>query len=211
MQAIPNSLALDDLLDIFGILARPGTIKRHNHAVFDTQRHENVAEHSYNLAVLSCTLAQYYNATRAAKLNPGTISQYALVHDISEAVMDAGDISVFADASLLATKHAAEAAALQQITRMTTAFPWAAETLKTYETQQSEEARFVYAVDKLIVHLVVLINDRHHLQPTHARYRETEAVAHSKIAKSYPALLPVFETLCAAFYEKPHLFRINHP
>ena len=53
-----------------------------------------------------------------------------------------------------------------------------------------------FRVDKIVVHMIILINDQHHAKPTYQRYLETEAVARRKIKAAFPALSPYFENLC---------------
>ena len=194
------------ILKSFDAISSLANVYRHNGMTFDPQRKENVAEHSYALAALGCALAQEFNESLEVALDLGKVSQFAVVHDLTEAFMKHGDISVYASTDLLSGKKADEELALKEIEEQTKALPWIAETIKEYEAQDSSEARYVYALDKIVVHMVVILNDQHHAKPTFERYLESEVVARRKIEKSFPQLMPYFDELCQMFKDKPHLF-----
>ena len=201
-----QSPATKDILSIFAIISNLSNVYRHNAMTFDTARKENVAEHSYALATLGCALAAELNRAADTQLDVGKIAQYALVHDLAELFMKEGDVSVYAPARLLAAKKSAEGAAIARMKRQTKNMPWIGQTVDEYEAQSTAEAQFVYALDKIIVHMIVIISNHHHAKPTFARYKETEETARQKISNSFPPLLPYFEDLCRAFKERPHLF-----
>lgn len=192
-------------LRTYGAVSTLANVYRHNTVPFDAERPENVAEHSYSLAVLGAALADEMNQTDADSLDLGKITQFAVVHDLVEAYMDDGDISVYAAGTQLQSKKAAEANALEKLEK-SSLYPWIAQTIKEYEQQETSEARYIYALDKIIVHMNVILADKHHVTPTFERYLETEKVARQKIEQSYPDLLPYFEELSRIFREKPHFF-----
>lgn len=166
---------------------------------FDHSRHENVAEHSYMLAVAACALAEHFDDT----LDTGKIAQFALVHDQVE--IYAGDTTVWATATELHDKKAKEAAAAKKIAAQTQAFPWVGKTIAGYERQDCPESRLVYALDKILPHMLIIIGNHHPVQPDWEAYLKTEEVALKKIA-SYPQLLPYFQELCDLFRKNPHFF-----
>lgn len=197
-----NHPSTHEVLQVFGVISDLAKVYRHNAMTFDPQRKENVAEHSYALATLGCALA----AELELSLDVGKVAQFALVHDLTEIFMEEGDISVYAAHDLLATKKTAEETALEQIRQKTDSLPWISRTLEEYEAQTTPESRFVYALDKMVVHMIITINDQHHVKPTRARYLETETIARDKIQRAFPRLLPYFEDLCQMFKARPHLF-----
>ncbi len=167
----------------------------------DHQRHENVAEHSFTLGTVACALA----ATLDSKLNLGQIAQYALVHDLVEVY--AGDTTVWASDVELAAKPRREAAALQQIgAEFDATFPWIRQTIVEYERLATVESRFVYALDKILPHAMVVIADHHPVRPSREAYIRSERIARQKISQ-YPDLLPLFEHLCHVFARNPHYFK----
>lgn len=182
-------------------------VLRHNNTTFDISRRENVAEHSYSLTVLAAAIASDLNGS-GEELDIGMITQFASVHDLVEAFMDEGDISVYASATVLESKKDLEKRALEKLgTEMGHA--WIADTIKRYESQDTAEARFVYALDKLVVHMNVILGNKHHARPNFSDYLRTEKVARQKIENSYAKLLGYFDELCKIFRERPHFFKDN--
>lgn len=110
-------------------------------------RLENDAEHSWSLAFVALALAEKLG------LDPGKVSQYAICHDFVERY--AGDTSAWDDEGLQ-TKVTREAEALDRITDEFGATPIIAQTIHAYEQQLDEEAKFVYALDKLLALVMVV-------------------------------------------------------
>lgn len=117
---------------------------------YHEQHRENDAEHSLMVAIVSVELA---NELRP-DLDKGLLAQYANVHDFVEIAV--GDTPTYnlTDQQLL-DKHAREQAAL--MTLLNRLPPYTATLLETYERQESSEARFVRAVDKLTPLLVDIL------------------------------------------------------
>lgn len=117
---------------------------------YHEQHRENDAEHSLMVAILSVELA---NELRP-DLDKGLLAQYANVHDFVEIAV--GDTPTYdLSEQELTDKHLLEQAALESL--LTTLPPYTAELLSTYERQDSSEARFVRAVDKLTPLLVDIL------------------------------------------------------
>lgn len=108
------------------------------------RRPENDAEHSWTLAFVACMLAGHIDP----KLDVGLVCQYAIVHDLTE--VHAGDTSAFAPDEEHQTKEEREHAALVRISKDFAHLPWLVTRLQEYERQDTEEARFVRSVDKII-------------------------------------------------------------
>lgn len=107
-------------------------------------RNENDAEHSWSLALVSCMLAPRLDPG----LDIGKVCQFAVVHDLTE--IYAGDTSAFAADDHHQTKEEREHEALARLTKEFSHFEWLIERLEEYERQDTDEARFVRAVDKII-------------------------------------------------------------
>ncbi len=116
----------------------------------DTGRPENDAEHSYGLALTAWFLSNHI----APELDQAKILKYALAHDLVE--LHAGDTFVFGKESALTSKSAREDDAIQQIAHDWPDFPDMAAYAKAYKNHVDEEAKFVYAVDKILP--VIMIN-----------------------------------------------------
>lgn len=108
------------------------------------RRQENDAEHSWSVALFACLLAPYVDP----RLDIGKICQFAVVHDLTE--VHAGDTSTFAPDAEHQTKEEREHASLGKITEDFAHFPWLTETLAAYERQDTDEARFVRSIDKIV-------------------------------------------------------------
>lgn len=195
----------EDVLKTYQAISLLAQVVRHNSTTFDANRKENVAEHSYSLTVLAAAIASDFNA-KGEQLDIGLIAQFASVHDLVEAYMDEGDISVYASADMLRSKKDLEKQALKKLEVMVE-HAWVIDTIKKYEAQDTVEARFVYALDKLVVHMNVILSNKHHARPSFSDYLRTETVARQKIANSYSGLLGYFDELCRMFRERPHFFK----
>jgi len=108
------------------------------------ERHENDAEHSYDLAML----AWYMLETSDLGLDQTLVIKYALAHDLVEAY--AGDTYIYAeDASIHASKHDREAAAAKRLREEFPDFEDLHALIEQYEKREDRESRFVYALDKI--------------------------------------------------------------
>lgn len=108
-------------------------------------RRENSAEHSWHLAMLAILLGEYANQ----QVDTLRVLKMTLVHDIVE--IDAGDTFVYDEAGE-ATKAEREKLAAERIFRLLPG-DQAAELRglwDEYEQRQSPEAKFAYALDRLI-------------------------------------------------------------
>lgn len=117
-------------------------------ALADTGRLENDVEHSYGLAVT----AWYLRGRIAPHLDIGKILRYALAHDIVEVY--AGDTFIFDEAGT-ATKIEREREALARLKEEWQDFSELTDYTEHYMNKMDEEARFVYAVDKILPVLMV--------------------------------------------------------
>lgn len=117
---------------------------------YHEQHRENDAEHSLMVAILSVELA---NEIRP-DLDKGLLAQYANVHDFIEIIV--GDTPTYnLTEQELSNKHLREQTALESLLDKLPRYT--AELLTNYERQDSSEARFVRAVDKLTPLLVDII------------------------------------------------------
>ena len=149
-----SDLSIENLQQLVKSLIFPFyTLERDAPLTFRTTRNENDAEHSWSLALFACALAPQIDPT----LDVGRVCQFATVHDLVEVY--AGDTSNFAPEAEKATKENREHEALRTLRREFQAFPWITETIETYERQDSPEARYVKAVDKMLLLLFDYVED----------------------------------------------------
>ena len=108
-------------------------------------RRENSAEHSWHLAVMAQTLAEY----APPGTDIGRVTAMLLVHDLVE--IDAGDLFVYADAAQQARQEEAERAAADRIFALLPEDQ--AGRLRglwdEFEERRTPEARFARALDRL--------------------------------------------------------------
>ena len=108
-------------------------------------RRENSAEHSWHVAVMAVTLAEY----APPGTDIGRVTAMLLVHDLVE--IDAGDLFVYADAAQQARQEKAERAAADRIFALLP--PDQAASFRglwdEFEERRTPEARFARGLDRL--------------------------------------------------------------
>ncbi len=168
---------------------------------FDRSRQENDAEHSFSLGLAAICIAPLVDPA----LDTALVAKYALIHDLPE--IYAGDVSVYAREEERADKARRESEARERLAKnFGDLFPGLISALDAYTSLGDRESRFVYALDKLLPHAMVLLGDYHPVRPTWSEYKRTELRARTKIQSAFPELLDVFDDLCAEFAGRPHLF-----
>lgn len=117
-------------------------------------RAENVAEHSLMLAKVAPELARLLYL----ELDENLVARFATVHDDLEGYV--GDTPTDTLANLdQAAKDRREAQGLKRLSQEFSHMPGYVSLVKAYEAQSVPEARFVRAVDKLMVLLIHFPND----------------------------------------------------
>lgn len=117
---------------------------------------ENDVEHSYQLAMFAWFLV----TSDKLPLDINKVIKYALVHDLAEVY--AGDVHIFSDQSLKDTKEEREKEAREKIRDTFPEFVDLHEIIAEYESRESEEAKFVYALDKIIGDMNVYLDGNKH-------------------------------------------------
>lgn len=135
---------LEDLLHYISFTHKYQQVKR---AILATgeDRDENDAEHSYQLAMV----AWYVVKTRELELDTNKVIQYALTHDLVEAYADDTPFHT-KDKALLESKSQREHDALEQIKVNFVEFSDISKLIEDYEMRIDKEAKFVYALDKIL-------------------------------------------------------------
>lgn len=176
------------LLDLQQMIADFSKIQRVP-LLADTMRPENDVEHSFGLA-LTC----WYLLPRIAPhLDESKVLKYALSHDIVE--IHAGDTFLYGDESLIASKPAREQAAIEQLEQDWDDFPELTSLAQGYKDKRDDEAKFVYAVDKLLPVFMVGLSegksfyDRHHLTESKVRSKKEASIKTSETIAPYYDLL----------------------
>ncbi len=166
------------------------------------RRFENDVEHSWSVAFLACSLAPRIDKT----LDVGKIAQFAIVHDLVE--LFAGDTSPWHDESVRDSKEEREEKALQHIAKNFSHFPWIIETIQAYEAKKSNEAKYVWAVDKIIILLLrYLDHGKFYIDNKITKQLFDERLSgHRKKAHAHPAIGDYYEQLLELFESKPEYF-----
>ncbi len=165
-------------------------------------RQENDAEHSWSLALVASTLAPHVDPT----LDIGKVCQFAVVHDLTE--IHAGDTTAFDTDAAHQTKQEREHQAARKIAKDFSHFPWLVETLKEYERQDTDEARFVRAIDKIIPLFYDYITEGvyyHRNKHTREEFIEFMRRPREK-AKAHQGAFELHEEVMAVLLARPELF-----
>lgn len=151
----PKKPELPRLLEFHELLLSFQAIERHVCYVDNgASRAENDSEHSYNLAMTAWFLAGHF-----PKLDTTKVLKYALAHDLLE--VHAGDTSVFGSEEQLASKAEREHRAVEQLAYEWQDFPDLIQAIKSYESKADEEAKFVYALDKIMPIILNIVHQGH--------------------------------------------------
>ena len=118
-------------------------IKR-NHRIPNTDRSENVVEHSFSVAILAWRLFDELKPN----LSLEKIFKYSLAHDFLERGLDQ-DVSSYANNQDRADKARYEQNVLNELSDEFSSFPDMLSVINDYENLVDEEARFVRTVDKM--------------------------------------------------------------
>lgn len=145
--------SIERLLEFQDFILKFQAIDRVIHVKKDEkQKQENDVEHSYSLAMMGWFLADYF-----PELDKDKVIRFALVHDLVE--IHAGDTYIFADKEHLNSKKKREHEALKQIQSEWADFNDMHEHIQDYEEMNSDEAKFIYSLDKIMPIMLNLLND----------------------------------------------------
>ena len=159
---------------------------------------ESDTDHTVMLALVASSLA-----SRIGGLDVGLVCQYAVVHDLVEAY--AGDtctLGGLSGAEVEAKQERETAAYLRIRGEFGTSLPWVPEMIEAYESQASDEARFVKALDKFLPKINHLLNDAIVIRENHislTRLRDSlgrsRANLIAPIGRTYPELIRLWDLL----------------
>jgi len=144
---------VQDIVDLGQLLLRFSRVERITYHE-DGERVETDSDHTVMLSVLACAIASELRPD----LDIGKIAQYALIHDLVEVYAgDTPTLKITEDEKI--EKQRKEAEALERITGEFSSFPWLIETMESYESLDTIEARFVKGIDKLMPIVTHLLNN----------------------------------------------------
>lgn len=167
-----------------------------------SKRNENDSEHSFQLAIVGWYIAQNIDA----KLNVSKIIKYALVHDLVE--IYAGDTYFYTTNKQLSdSKTERERLAYEKIAQEFQEFPEMSKAIREYEAGKNEEAKFVYALDKIIPVLNIYLDKGRSWQRDKVTYKMART-KDEKVAKS-KYMVPIWQELCKLLEKDKHYFFSN--
>ncbi|MBI5798325.1 MAG: HD domain-containing protein [Candidatus Yonathbacteria bacterium] len=189
---------LEGLLSIAALTHSFQQIRRRIYATGE-DRFENDAEHSFQLAFI----AWYLIEKEGLALNKDKALQYALCHDIVEVF--AGDVFFHRTAEEEQKKIDLERAALEQLEETYPDFPSLTETLRSYEEKSDPESKFIYALDKLLPMLNIMLDEGRSWHTNEISLEKLFEGKHSKIAHD-PLVLEYFVLIVSILKDKPDMF-----
>jgi 5'-deoxynucleotidase YfbR-like HD superfamily hydrolase len=159
---------------------------------------ESDTDHTVMLQLIGCALAERH----FPHLQLALVGQFALVHDLVEVY--AGDTPTLRlpDAAAAAAKNAREAHAYQRIRyEFGASLPWLPRLIARYESQDTPEARYVRALDKLMPKIAHVLNGAVSIaaeglsaEQLQDRYRQ-QATQLAGYAGDFPLLLELYQHL----------------
>ncbi|HSX30310.1 MAG TPA: HD domain-containing protein [Candidatus Saccharimonadales bacterium] len=164
-----------------------------------TEELENDVDHTYALAMLAWFLAPHF-----PELNRDTVIRISLAHDLLE--VHSGDTPVFGSRKHLDTKAEREAAALTQLAADWPDFPELHALLEDYEVRGSDEAKFVYALDKVAPIIMGALNGGLDYRGQNVTKAASHASKSDKVALSPPVDEYYHELLDLLDAEYPEFF-----
>jgi putative hydrolases of HD superfamily len=159
---------------------------------------ESDTEHSYNLALTAWYVVSYFPS-----LDGDLVIRLALIHDMVE--IHAGDTYVYAPQAHLDTKAEREQAALEQLREEWPDFSDMTSHMTDYETRTTPEAKFVYALDKIMPIMQIYINEGYTWKREQITAERLDAIKRDKVALS-PEIVPYYEQLYAILIDHPEHF-----
>ena len=192
---IHRLLELQQLLGAFSRIERMVDRRHQDQSIVP----ENDTEHSYDLAMTAWYLSSWFPELDQAKL-----IKYALVHDIVE--VHAGDTHVFGTEEQLNSKVERETKALKQLEEEWPDFKELTTMLQDYESKANAEARFIYALDKVIPIMLVYVNEGYSWKKQKVTLKMLEEVKAKKVSKS-SEILPYYDAMIAILHEHPELIK----
>ena len=138
-----DSNNLNNLLDFVAFTHKIREIKR-SMWVKNEEQFENDSEHGYQLALVALYIIEDNNLEMDAYKSMGL----ALVHDILE--VHAGDTPVFASEEIKSTQDEREQEAIEYLKKQWPQMKLMLRLIDEYEIGVTNEAKFIYALDKLL-------------------------------------------------------------
>lgn len=165
----------------------------------DQLQMENDTEHSYDLAMTAWYLAKWF-----PNLDKDKIIKFALVHDFVE--VHAGDTFTYGSPEDIASKEQREAEALKKLQGDWSDFSDLTKEIIEYESLKGSEAKFVYALDKLMPIMMIYIHDGYSWKEHGITAKMLYDKKKAQVAKS-PEIYPYFVELHDLLMSHPEIIK----
>lgn len=165
-------------------------------------RWENDAEHTFQVALV----AWFVIEQGKLDLDLNKVLLMSLAHDLVEAY--AGDTYIYDHPEVLAGKKDREEEAAKLLQKNFPGFSSLGKIIAEYEATESAEAKFVYALDKLLPILNIYLDEGRTWKEKSINFQQIYEVKTPKIAIS-SEIYPFYEEIMAVLKNNPYLFEIN--
>lgn len=193
--------SLTDLNKIQNLVLDILSVER-NHSIPGTERHENVTEHSFSVAMLCWKIFEVVKPS----LDIAKIFKYALSHDFLERGYKT-DTNTYAGTEEKKLKKLREAEELDKISQEFENFDDLISMLNNYDDVKDEEALFVWSIDKM---QGIILGGIDHWKPYEAygvTYEQFVAKGEEFLSKCSPYLKEIFIEVhtksCETYYDRP--------
>jgi len=192
------SASLDGLLAFTSFTHDIRNVKR-SMWVKDEEQLENDSEHSFQIALVALYLIQQNKLPLDAYKAMGL----ALVHDILE--VHSGDTYIYGAAGDIATKQDREAQAIARLKEQWPDQKLMLDLIDEYEAKTTAEAKFVYALDKLVPILNNVLDNGRNWQHDHITLEQLQTAKAKKITVD-AEVVHYYELVLALLRARPELF-----
>ncbi len=192
------STKIDNLFDFIDFTYEIRKIKRAQW-VKDEEQFENDSEHSFQLALVASFIVDHDKL----KLDPFKVMALALVHDILE--VHAGDTPVFGTEEIKLSQGDREAEAIVRLKEQWPQFDLLHRLIDEYEGRETEEAKFVYALDKLLPMINNYLDNGRNWKREQLSLEQVIAVKAGKVDAD-KNIKEYYDLLLSVLKSKPELF-----
>jgi putative hydrolase of HD superfamily len=192
---------IERLVELQKLLLTLGTIDRMVYIPPSLEVAENNIEHSFSLAMMSWFLAPHFPDLDVSKL-----TQLCLAHDMLEVYC--GDTFSFDDEAVMGQKDR-EAVAVDKLKKEWADFPALNQAIDEFEKGETDEAKFVQAIDKLQSALMDYLSEGrawHKLGITFDKW----VAAKDKAILISPEVAEYYYQLKDILVKNPHFFPAAH-
>lgn len=189
---------LKHLLDFISFTHDIRSVKR---AVWvkDEESFENDSEHSFQLAIV----AMYIIEEKQLSLDMYKCMAMALVHDIIEVY--AGDTHTFGSKEFIDTQTARETAARKKLKELWPQLKTMHMLIDEYEARQTNESKFIYALDKLVPILNNYLDDGRNWKRDNISLQDHIENKSKKVAID-PTINQYYQEIMRTLESRPDLF-----